>query len=126
MGYRGLVNHGSPAASEHRKLAKKRLLWRIFGVAHNGGDQMTTKLLTTSAAADYLGVGKSSLEHWRLLPGVGPRFFRVGRHVRYRQGDLENFLDARVEVGGARRRRGRPTKAAQIAARPIAEINPQR
>src|SRR5437763_344480 len=51
--------------------------------------------LTTKEAAEYLGIGESTLEKWR-CSGSGPEFERVGtRIVRYRISSLETFLAAR-------------------------------
>jgi hypothetical protein len=64
------------------------------------------RVLTTSEAADRLGVSPRTLEHWR-LKGGGPVFCKVGhRTVRYRANDLEVFLSegARINTSG-----GRPT-----------------
>lgn len=51
----------------------------------------TQTLWTAHDLADYLGVSKNTLSYWR-LKGVGPQFLRVGRHVRYRPSDVENWL----------------------------------
>jgi hypothetical protein len=42
--------------------------------------------------ADYLGVPEHTLAQWRYR-GIGPRYSHVGRHVRYRWGDVEQWLD---------------------------------
>jgi predicted DNA-binding transcriptional regulator AlpA len=49
------------------------------------------KRLRTRAAADYLGVGKSTLEKWRVVGG-GPRYSKIGpRIVVYDTDDLDEF-----------------------------------
>lgn len=49
------------------------------------------KVLKTADAADYLGVGKSTLEKWRIY-GRGPAFVKYGsRTVRYFIEDLDFF-----------------------------------
>src|SRR4051812_48243382 len=51
--------------------------------------------LRTPEAAEYLGVGESTLEKWR-CSGKGPVFERAGtRIVVYRVADLDAFLAAR-------------------------------
>src|SRR4051794_36212350 len=51
--------------------------------------------LRTPEAAQYLGVGESTLEKWRCC-GQGPVFERAGtRIVVYRVADLDAFLAAR-------------------------------
>jgi excisionase family DNA binding protein len=67
---------------------------------------MLTRLLTTKEAAAYLGLSKAFLERDRWA-GARIPFLRVGnRAVRYRQEDLDAYLDSRVrhstsEHGGA-------------------------
>ncbi|EKE09755.1 MAG: hypothetical protein ACD_16C00113G0002 [uncultured bacterium] len=51
--------------------------------------------LKTPEAAAYLNVQPATLEQWR-WNGRGPRFAKIGRSVRYRQADLDTFLEARV------------------------------
>lgn len=48
--------------------------------------------LSTREAARYLGVGASTLEHWR-CQGGGPRFHRLSaRRVVYDTAELDRFL----------------------------------
>jgi len=57
---------------------------------------MKTALLTTTEAASYLGVSKAFLERDRWA-GARIPFIKVGsRAVRYRQSDLDGFLDRQV------------------------------
>lgn len=51
--------------------------------------------LTTPEAARYLNFEVSTLEQWR-WNGRGPRFVKIGRHVRYRLSDLDAFIEERV------------------------------
>ena len=55
---------------------------------------MLEPLLTTEQAAALLGTNRRTLEDWRLQPGLGPRFIKLGRLCRYRPVDLEAFVDA--------------------------------
>lgn len=55
------------------------------------------RLLTTAEAAALTGMSKSWLEKQRTLgPGYGPRYIKVGKSVRYRIVDLEDFITSRV------------------------------
>lgn len=54
-----------------------------------------TTLLTTVEAAAYLKQKPSTMEQHR-WQGTGPRFVKLGRSVRYRQSDLDAFLEARI------------------------------
>lgn len=49
-------------------------------------------LLTVEQAATYLGLARSTLNKWR-CHGGGPTFIKMGRAVRYRQEDLEGFMN---------------------------------
>jgi len=49
----------------------------------------------TAGAASYMSLAESTLEKWR-VSGRGPRFVKIGRAVRYRTCDLDDFLAQRV------------------------------
>lgn len=57
------------------------------------------RLLSPEDLADYLGVPIKSVYGWN-YKGTGPKFRKVGRHVRYRPEDIEKWLDAQ-QAGGA-------------------------
>jgi excisionase family DNA binding protein len=50
--------------------------------------------------AEHLGVPLRTLAEWR-HHGIGPRYLRVGRHVRYKWQDVEQWLDSRARGGDA-------------------------
>jgi len=52
---------------------------------------MGERLLTNDALAERLHVHPNTTEHWR-LKGEGPPWIRVGRLVRYRPEDVEEWL----------------------------------
>ena len=52
-------------------------------------------ILTEGQAAEFLNLKKKTLQAWRVRGG-GPPFLKLGRAVRYRISDLENFLNERV------------------------------
>lgn len=53
-------------------------------------------LLTTEQTAWVLGLKKRTLERWR-IEGCGPKYLRLSaRCIRYRQSDLDAWLDGRV------------------------------
>ena len=59
---------------------------------------MTCKLLTTKQAAEHLGVSSAFLERDRWAGAKVP-FVRVGTClIRYRQEDLDNFIQSRVRL----------------------------
>lgn len=49
-------------------------------------------LLTEKQAAAYLHLHPKCLGIWRMR-GKGPAFYKLGRSVRYRKGDLEKWLE---------------------------------
>ena len=54
-----------------------------------------SRALTTNEAANYLGLSESTLEKARVY-GTGPTYVKLGRAVRYRPADLDNWLSART------------------------------
>ena len=54
------------------------------------------RLLTVEELADYLGVPIATLYAWRYR-GEGPPGFRVGRHLRYRRNDVEQWISRKLE-----------------------------
>ncbi len=55
------------------------------------------KLLTVKDLADYLGVPVATIYAWR-YHREGPPGFRVGRHVRYRWTDVEQWISDRLKT----------------------------
>jgi len=51
--------------------------------------------LDTKDAADYLDLKPATLEAWRCRGG-GPRFVKLGRSVRYRRADLNEWIESRT------------------------------
>jgi excisionase family DNA binding protein len=56
------------------------------------------ELLTITEAAELLRAPVATLRYWRHL-GTGPRSFRLGRRVLYRNEDLRSWIDARCDSG---------------------------
>jgi excisionase family DNA binding protein len=56
------------------------------------------RLLTIEDVAEVLAVPIGTVNDWR-HKGTGPKAIRVGKHVRYRQTDLEAWLDQKAEQG---------------------------
>lgn len=50
--------------------------------------------LTRQQAAAYLGVSVPSLARWA-SQGTGPAHYKLGRFTRYRQDDLDEFVETR-------------------------------
>ena len=49
-------------------------------------------LMAPPPTSEYLGVPEATLAQWR-YQGKGPRFFKVGKHVRYRKSDVDAWLE---------------------------------
>ena len=56
---------------------------------------MIDKLYTVAELAEYLAMNPQSLNNWR-TQGYGPAFVKVGRNVRYREGDITDWLESQV------------------------------
>jgi excisionase family DNA binding protein len=55
------------------------------------------RLLTVEELAEYLGVPVATIYAWR-YHRQGPPGFRVGRHVRYRWTDIEEWISDRIKT----------------------------
>jgi excisionase family DNA binding protein len=53
--------------------------------------------LTTEELADELKVPISTVYKWR-HEGTGPKAHRIGRHTRYKRGDLDRWLETRADT----------------------------
>lgn len=62
--------------------------------------QSTSNLFGNDGAAAYLGVTPRTLEVWRCTKRHAIPYIKVGRLVKYRQSDLDNWLAAQT-VGAA-------------------------
>lgn len=51
--------------------------------------------LTESQVAELLGLSPRTLQAWRYRGGHTPQFIKVGRAVRYRLGDVKDWLRER-------------------------------
>ncbi|MDT4906761.1 MAG: hypothetical protein QOI69_2 [Pseudonocardiales bacterium] len=51
------------------------------------------RLLTITEAAELLRVPVATLRWWR-HKGIGPRSFKMGRHVVYQRSDLDAWIEA--------------------------------
>jgi excisionase family DNA binding protein len=54
-------------------------------------------LLDQKTAAKLLGVSVRTLERHRIT-GTGPRFARLGRLIRYRRSDLDDWVQASLRT----------------------------
>jgi excisionase family DNA binding protein len=54
------------------------------------------RLLTVEHLADYLGVPVATIYAWRHRR-EGPPGFRVGKYVRYRMSDVQEWIEGQLE-----------------------------
>jgi excisionase family DNA binding protein len=54
---------------------------------------MYDRMLSPTDLASYLGIPVSTIYQWR-YQGSGPPGFRVGKHVRFRWSDVEEWLES--------------------------------
>jgi excisionase family DNA binding protein len=67
---------------------------------HSFASSSETRILTDVQVAERLGVSRFTVRSWRLR-GVGPRFLKMGRAVRYRCQDVDEYeRQALVETQG--------------------------
>jgi predicted DNA-binding transcriptional regulator AlpA len=62
------------------------------------------RLMDQATLAEYLGKSQAWAERAR-WEGTGPRFLKLGRHVRYRASDVLEWLEANVQQTTPRRKR---------------------
>ena len=55
-------------------------------------------LLTPEQTASYLGTAPQTLANWRVV-GRGPKYVRVGKLIRYRLADIDNWLTSQSDAG---------------------------
>jgi excisionase family DNA binding protein len=50
------------------------------------------RMMSRDEVAAFLQVPKRTIDEWSYR-GTGPRFYRVGKHARYRREDVQSWLD---------------------------------
>lgn len=61
------------------------------------GNKMTERLLNTEEASQYLGVTRDTLAIWRTTRRYELPYIKVGRLVKYRLTDLDEWLNNRTK-----------------------------
>lgn len=59
-----------------------------------------TNLLTQEEVAERLGLKASTLEMWRSHKRYDLPYIKMGRLVRYKQEDVEKFIESWGKMGG--------------------------
>ena len=60
------------------------------GLKQSFASSSENRILTDIEVAERLGVSRFTVRSWR-LKGVGPRFLKMGRAVRYRSQDVDEY-----------------------------------
>ncbi len=63
---------------------------------------MNVVLMNEDQAAQVLTVGTKTLQSWRVR-GVGPRFVRIGRLVRYTEAELAKYIEEQTRQSTSER-----------------------
>ena len=61
----------------------------------NSRNSALLELLATREVAHLLGISHKTLERMR-MEGTGPKFIKVGRSVRYRLSDVQEWIEQNV------------------------------
>ncbi len=56
--------------------------------------------LTPAQLAELFQVPESTLQEWRYR-GTGPKYAKVGKHVRYRRTEVDRWLAQQEQAAGA-------------------------
>lgn len=51
------------------------------------------EIMSRKEAADYLGISESTMANWACTKKYHIPYFRVGRKVKYRRQDLDEFME---------------------------------
>src|SRR5436305_349481 len=62
----------------------------LEGLKQSFASASENRILTDIEVAERLGVSRFTVRSWR-LKGVGPRFLKMGRAVRYRSQDVDEY-----------------------------------
>ena len=103
VGNRGGLNSELDTARQQltERLAERSVRSMNQLIKLHGLEGGTAGRMTTVEAAEYLGVRAQTLAVWRCAKRYPELpYIKVGQHVRYRQSDLDKWLESRT-VGGA-------------------------
>jgi excisionase family DNA binding protein len=63
-------------------------------------DGSCSRLLSRKDAARQLGVAPQTLAQWACSGRYNLPYVKVGRSVKYRKVDIDNFIEANVQING--------------------------
>lgn len=56
---------------------------------------LNKEFITTKEFAEMLGVTENTIVIWR-TKGFGPKYYKLGRSVRYKKADVEAWIDENI------------------------------
>lgn len=62
-----------------------------MNLSSNNSSDGFDRLMTEKEVHKLLGIGLSTLQQWR-VKGLGPRYLKIGRSVRYRLSDVQDYI----------------------------------
>jgi excisionase family DNA binding protein len=65
----------------------------------HGQRENEERTMTPKELAAYLQVPIKTLYQWRAR-SVGPKSYRVGRHLRYRRDEVDDWLESQAQEAG--------------------------
>jgi excisionase family DNA binding protein len=90
----GVITNGDFARGDWHEHRKSEADERTSAGAVSDGRRaaiMEKRTLTDIEVATRLGVSRFTVRSWR-LKGIGPRFLKLGRAVRYRSEDVDEYV----------------------------------
>ena len=84
----------SPFCSGEKNMQKATPVKEVCNVAPSG-------LMTLRDAAVYIGVKLNMLAVWRMTNRYGLPFVKLGKIIRYRKSDLDEWIDENVSTNRA-------------------------
>src|SRR5207249_3070980 len=93
-----MFHNGTVRSTRHRRQGASRIDSTEWNIKFSGGTLRPDPLGEPSEVAAFLKIPPKTLAQWRYL-GTGPRWSKVGRHVRYRWTDVEEWFNAQARSG---------------------------
>lgn len=91
--------HAHAHLSEHGETDDRKDLNMSIDTTATQGSGPGNALLTIDEAASYLAIPKATLYTWRTRrAGFGPRAVKIGGCLRFRQSDLDAWIEDHVEA----------------------------
>lgn len=93
--------HAGPAHEIHNGRVYYRVEDLVPSASASNSDEELRPLLTATQVADLLAVTTSALTHLRARV-EGPAWVTIGRNIRYRPADVEQYIAVNTRNAGAR------------------------